>query len=274
VAIVQIDALFEEGTQGEPRLLLHSLVDPMVPGPWAGTCAHGLTVRDVVDAPTWPELRERVWPLLADPEILLVAHNASFDRRFLRHEAQALPESWEWLDTMRIGKRIGAANTKLDALCRARRIGLDGHRATTDAIATARLLALLIREAYQLPVEQRPPERPTVGQWLDWQRGSRRKAAPRGAAPSADQESLFGQESEGADARAARARPGPPPIFVVRGGVGGTMYCASANGTWPFRWVHRPDHARRFSEESWALDVARQVSGRVERLGESVGAPA
>jgi DNA polymerase-3 subunit epsilon len=192
LAIVQIDALFEEGSAGKPRLVFQSLVDPLVPGPWGGTPIHGLEPRDIADAPTWAELWERVGPWLADPEVVLCAHNAPFDRRFLDTEQTPVRPAREWLDTMRILQRLtggapGAA--KLEAACQWRRIPLEGHRAAADAMATARLLPLLIREAYQLPPEQRPPERPTLGQWLDWQR---RKTAVEVALDPPAQQGLFG----------------------------------------------------------------------------------
>jgi DNA polymerase III epsilon subunit-like protein len=272
VAIVQIDELFEPGPAGEPRALFHSLVDPLVPGEWAGTCAHGLTVRDVVGAPTWAEIRPEVLDLLNDPAVVPCAHNAPFDRRFLcayrvGEPVPVLPQAALWLDTMRILQRIDRTpgRARLDAACRARAISLDGHRAQTDASATGRLLGLLIREAYELPIGLQPPPRPTVGQWLDWQRRGR-KTGPKA---TERQEALFGgvPETEAArTTRERRARTEATAPWVVRGGVGGTMYCGSAAGVCPFKWVHRPDQARKFLDEDQAREVAARVSGRAERV--------
>lgn len=263
IAIVQIDALFEPG---EPRLLFHSLIDPLPEGPWQGTYAHGLEPRDVVGAPIWADLRERVHALLAEPTVTLCAHHATFDRRFLHSEASQLPASEMWIDTLKIAQRIDATpgRAKLENACRDRGIPLDGHRASNDAIATARLLPVLIREAYALSPAERPPERPTIGQWLEWQR--RRAAGTQATDPS--QTGLFGPQADPATARARARRSSAPEAWVVRGGVGGLMYCASAMGLHPFRWVHRPGEARRWTDESIALDVAVKVDGRVERVTE------
>jgi DNA polymerase III epsilon subunit-like protein len=271
VAIVQIDELFSAGPAGEPRPLFHSLVDPLVPSPWAGTCAHGLTVRDVVGAPTWAEVRPAVLDLLNDPAVVPCAHNAPFDRRFLcayqvGEVPPVLPEAALWLDTMRILQRLDPTpgRAKLDAACRARRLTLDGHRAQTDAMATGRLLGLLIREAYELPPGERPPPRPTVGQWFEWQRKGR-----KGPKTAEGQEALFGGLPETETARATRerrARTEASSPWVVRGGVGGTMYCGAASGIYPFKWVHRADQARKFVDEDQAREVAARVSGRAERV--------
>lgn len=196
LAIVQIDGLLEEG-RTEPRLVFQSLVDPLVPSPWAGTRVHGLDYRDTRGAPTWPELWEQVAPWLTDPDVVLCAHNASFDRRFLHSEATPIRASAEWLDTAKILRRLERGDeeqegsVRLDAACRARWIPLGGHRAATDAVATARLLLTLIREAYQLPTAVRPPALPTVGQWVEWQ--SRKPRAEKAPRVNPNQVGLFGR---------------------------------------------------------------------------------
>gem|GEM_PF-970023 len=202
LAIVQIDALLERD-RTEPRLVFHSLVDPGVPSPWAGTRVHGLDHRDTYGAPTWPELWPQVAPWLADPEVVLAGHNAGFDRRFLHSEGTPMPESVDWLDTAKILRRLQVDDeeerqaVKLEDACRARWIRLDGHRARTDALATAHLLLSLIREAYQLPIGQRPPALPTVGQWTTWQ--SRKPKSEKQRAPKVDpnQVGLFAPATSG-----------------------------------------------------------------------------
>jgi DNA polymerase III epsilon subunit-like protein len=266
ISIVRIDELLVRD-RSEPRLLFSSLIDPGVPSPWAGTPIHKLDVRDVVGAPTWIQLWEQVGPILSDPGVVLAGHNCPFDRRFMHSEATPVRPSIEWVDTAKIlGRLWPEESAKLDAACERRRIPLDGHRATTDAMATAHLLIRLIHEAYTAaPEERRPPKTPTVGQWIDWQRGIGRKK-PAAKAPEG-QGVLFGSEPETAGvARAPRARAEHAAPWVVRGGVGGSMYCAAANGVNPFRWVHRPDQARKFDDPEQARQVAEKVAGRAERM--------
>lgn len=194
IALVQIDEFCEPG-RSEPRLVFQSLVHTDVPSPWAGTCAHGLVRRDLVGAPTWLEVWEQVAPWLADPEVVLCAHNAAFDRRFTHSGATPMPESVDWLDTAKILRRLGPADgeeravVKLEDACASRWIRLDGHRAATDALATARLLVGLISEAYRLPVGARPPALPTVGQWVEWQ--SRKPKGERAPKVNLNQVGLF-----------------------------------------------------------------------------------
>jgi DNA polymerase III epsilon subunit-like protein len=264
IAIVQIDELAERDRTA-PRLLFTSLIDPGIPGPWQGTYAHGLTEIDVRGAPTWAEVREQVRPLLCDPEVLLCAHHASFDYRFLASGGLSLPEAGSWIDTLRIAQQLDPTPglAKLGRACADRGIPLDGHRAASDAIATGHLLPRLIRDAYQLPADERPPERPTIQQWLDWQR--RRPSRPKAAQAMDGQASLFDQAAPVPADPAPRRRSDPPVVWVVRGGVGGVMYCAAANGLNPFRWTHRPDGARRFSDELSAAEVAARVGGQAVR---------
>jgi DNA polymerase-3 subunit epsilon len=174
VALVVIDALFES----EPRPLFASLIAPGIPIPWESTRVHGLRDEDVAGAPAWPEVYAEVGAHLCGLDTVLCAHNAPFDRRFLNSEPTPVPPTAHWLDTMRICQRLGVGAVLGDA-CRLRGLPLDGHRAATDALATAHLLHALIPEAYASPAP--PPPRPSVGQWLDWQR--KRRTAEVAAQP-------------------------------------------------------------------------------------------
>jgi DNA polymerase III subunit epsilon len=187
IAIAQIDGLLEKG-RTEPRIIFHTFVDPEIPGPWSATGIHGITERDVRGAPTWTQVWDRIGGWLTDPAETLCAHNAAFDRRFvstLRCKAAGdieVPSAGLWLDTMKIVKRVCGADPKpgaavLTTACEQRGIRIGGHRAHTDALATAELLVKLIPEAYALPAEQRPPERPLLGEWLGWQNAGRPKRA-------------------------------------------------------------------------------------------------
>ncbi|WP_213814848.1 3'-5' exonuclease [Glaciihabitans sp. dw_435] len=110
---------------------------------------HGIRSSEILAAPTFPEIASRLVELLSGRTI--VAHNASFDVRFLVAElARAGYERWEGiaaLCTMQIASQLlpGSGRSLADC-CAAFDIEIDGaHRAAADAMATARLL-----EAYLL----------------------------------------------------------------------------------------------------------------------------
>jgi len=106
------------------------------------TSIHGITMRDVADAPTFDVL----WPALRDfiGDDFLVAHNAPFDRGVLaacirhygldspvpRFECTVVASRRAWPDL---------ANHKLDTVSRHLGIELDHHQALSDALACARI---------------------------------------------------------------------------------------------------------------------------------------
>lgn len=63
-------------------VLLDTLVKPCELIPEDATAVNGITDQDVANAPTWPEVSERVAGILVDR--LVIAHNADFDSRMLR----------------------------------------------------------------------------------------------------------------------------------------------------------------------------------------------
>lgn len=112
---------------------------------------HGIRGADVLDAPSFAEIAPRLVELLRGR--VLVAHNASFDIRFLRAElsraGQAAPAEIVSLCTMQLARDfLPGAGRSLADCCAALDIDLDGaHRASVDALATARLLAAYIEAA-------------------------------------------------------------------------------------------------------------------------------
>lgn len=111
------------------------------------THIHGLTGADMRNAPKFAEISDELRDLL--DERVIVAHNATFESRFLTAEwmrAGALDVEefpGAWLDTMRLAsKLLPGAGRKLADCCAAYDIDVvNAHSALGDAEATALLLA-------------------------------------------------------------------------------------------------------------------------------------
>jgi DNA polymerase III subunit epsilon len=110
------------------------------------THIHGISAGDVLDAPDFADIGDYLLEMLSGR--VLVAHNASFDMRFLHSELQRaryeIPSRPTALCSMKwAGRMIGAA--KLSHCCEALGISLaNAHSALGDAHATAELLPHLI----------------------------------------------------------------------------------------------------------------------------------
>jgi DNA polymerase-3 subunit epsilon len=110
---------------------------------------HRIRAADILDAPTFAQIVPRLLELLAGR--VIVAHNASFDLRFLSAE---LDRAGVWgmpsvtsLCTMQLAREhLPGAGRSLADCCDALDIVLDdAHRASSDAFATAQLLAAYIQ---------------------------------------------------------------------------------------------------------------------------------
>lgn len=112
---------------------------------------HGIRALDVIDAPSFADVAPELVGLL-DGRVP-VAHNASFDARFLVAELEragvAVGTPPEFLCTMRIAPYfLPGGGRALGDCCAAYDIPLDGaHRALDDARATGRLLAAFLQDA-------------------------------------------------------------------------------------------------------------------------------
>lgn len=121
------------------------------------TKVHGIQAADVVDAPTFQDVAPYV--LRALQGRILVAHNASFDVRFLRAELVRAGVPLKQPDipavcTMRWASAfLRGAGRRLHDCCQTEGITLtNAHSAAGDAMATASLLArYLERSRYQPP---------------------------------------------------------------------------------------------------------------------------
>lgn len=146
--IVEI-AVVRVSPQGEIEDRMETLVNPDRDlGP---THIHGIRGRDVMHAPSFEDVSDELADALEGR--LLVAHNAAFDTRFLGHEwhrAGVLPDPalpHPHLCTMQLARELlpGTGRSLYDC-CSAFDIEIGhAHRASADALATAELLAELLR---------------------------------------------------------------------------------------------------------------------------------
>ena len=134
----------------ESRLLLSTLVDPEMPIPPSIVRLTGIDDRLVQGA---PKLQEVLPELLAAIEGgVFVAHNASFDYRFLKITAERATGrrfTAPHLCTVKLSQRLinpKSGSRKLHSLATHLGIPLENrHRAHDDAYATARVLVELLR---------------------------------------------------------------------------------------------------------------------------------
>ena len=146
IAVVQLDTA---GVTGE----FCTLVDPgRDVGP---TRIHGLKASDVVGAPRFADAAATVWELLRGR--VLVAHNVSFDERFLAAEFERcgvrLPPP-PVMCTMALSAHYipGSPGRSLTACCDTAGIAIGVHHsALDDAVAAAGLLRLFRSAHYGLP---------------------------------------------------------------------------------------------------------------------------
>jgi len=150
------------------KVLFNELLRPKCPIEEGATAIHGITESMVAEARTF----KQVWPIIqmAIEGRTIIAYNAAFDRARFEHTAKVhgvtLPElKWYcamkayaafWDEPNRYGYSSPAWQ-KLDAACRQQGIDFtQGHRALSDALATASLirrLAELGNEARRWSVE-------------------------------------------------------------------------------------------------------------------------
>lgn len=121
----------------------YSLVDPEQPFDWFNTMLTGISEESVFDAPSFPELWERIEPLMSSG--LLVAHNAVFDMGVLRKCLSSYELEWKpavhGICTVIMGRSLlpGISHT-LNDMCDYYGICLNHHRADSDSRACAEIL--------------------------------------------------------------------------------------------------------------------------------------
>jgi exodeoxyribonuclease X len=140
------------GVVGEP---MSWLVKPETPIKFYATKIHGLTNKDVADAPMFEDISGQVLHSLNASA--LVAHNAHVDVGVLSRKLGDW-ECPEVFDTLKLARRLvpGQDSYKLGALVETFKLaeglpeGLSPHRATYDALVAARLFVELATRAATL----------------------------------------------------------------------------------------------------------------------------
>lgn len=108
----------------------------------------GIDEETVADAPVFPELWERIQPLMESGT--LVAHNARFDLGVLKECLRAYGIEWQpkakAICTVLIGRDIlPAISHRLNNMCEYYGICLDHHQADSDSRACAEILLKYIQ---------------------------------------------------------------------------------------------------------------------------------
>lgn len=125
-------------------------INPEIPIPRAASKVSGITDDDVADAPLFADQADAVVAALEDA--ILIAHNLSFDRNFLRAELQRAGRGWPQpraeVDTLPLSQRLlpELDSHRLARVCAALSVPLDNaHRASHDAEACGRAMVELAR---------------------------------------------------------------------------------------------------------------------------------
>ncbi len=106
------------------------------------TWIHGITNEMVERAPTFAEIAASLADVIDGA--ILVAHNLSFDARMLNREFDLLSIPFDVGDGV---DTLALTRCKLPVACERYGVELaDAHRASADALATATLLSVLIKE--------------------------------------------------------------------------------------------------------------------------------
>ena len=109
---------------------------------WYCVQTHGLTYDDVKDAPTFPEVWEKIDKMIGDKPI--VAHNAPFERSCINECANEFGTNadYKYIDTLKLSRNKFKNKKRhtLDEMCNQYRIRLaHHHNALSDAIACGEL---------------------------------------------------------------------------------------------------------------------------------------
>ena len=126
-----------------------SLVNPECHIPYFITKLTGIDNLMVVDAPKFYEIAKRIIEITQGTTF--VAHNASFDYRFVQQEYLRLGYEYKrkTMCTVKLSRKYlpGHASYSLGKLCEDLKILIDGrHRASGDALATVKLFEIILQK--------------------------------------------------------------------------------------------------------------------------------
>jgi DNA polymerase III subunit epsilon len=136
-----------------------SLVNPERNIPYFITNLTGITNEMVENAPRFYEIARKLIEITEGRTF--VAHNARFDYSFIRQEYKSLGYNFRRsiLDTVALSRKLlpGHSSYSLGNICKDLDISITGrHRAAGDALATVRLLELLIARDIELNGSRSP----------------------------------------------------------------------------------------------------------------------
>ncbi|MEO7310937.1 MAG: exonuclease domain-containing protein [Chitinophagaceae bacterium] len=143
--ITEICIILHNGQEVEGQF--QTLINPQQHIPRFIVALTGITEYMVADAPLFADVADKIYNLLKGR--IFVAHNVNFDYSFVNHHLlqHGLDLQSRKLCTVRYARKVkpGMPSYSLGKLCRHLDIELtDRHRAFGDAIATAKLLDLLL----------------------------------------------------------------------------------------------------------------------------------
>lgn len=127
-----------------------TLINPERNIPYFITALTGITNEMVAEAPRFCEVAKTIVEITES--MIFVAHNARFDYSFIRQEFKALGYSYnrDILDTVKLARKLlpGHRSYSLGNICTDLGIEINGrHRAAGDALATIRLLEMLLERS-------------------------------------------------------------------------------------------------------------------------------
>lgn len=136
-----------------------SLINPECYIPGFITSLTGIDNEMVRNAPKFYEIARRIVEMTHDK--VFVAHNVSFDYRFIQEEFKRLGYDYQrkTMCTVRMGRKFlpGHKSYSLGKICDELGISINGrHRAAGDALATTKLFEIILERKAQKETKQPP----------------------------------------------------------------------------------------------------------------------
>ena len=131
----------------------YSLVNPETYFDYFNSQLTGIYEEDVAGAPSFPELWERIEPIMSSG--MIVAHNAVFDLGVLKKCLNDYGIQWKdytrYMCTVQIGRRaLPKMSHKLNDMCDYYGIELEHHIASSDSRACAEILLNYVNDGVDL----------------------------------------------------------------------------------------------------------------------------